>query len=63
VVSVREEVMATLARYAADDDDAWRHIQLERRVWGEARGLLNQYLSHLLGRRPRMHEYLGTLVE
>jgi DNA repair protein RecO (recombination protein O) len=63
VVSAREEVMETLARYAADDDDAWRRSQLDRRMWGESRGLLNQYLSHLLGGRPRMHEHLGMLVE
>lgn len=34
----------------------------DRRAYGEVRGVLNQYLSHLLGRRPRMHEYLGILA-
>lgn len=34
----------------------------DRRAYGEVRGVINQYLSHLLGRRPRMHEYLGILA-
>ena len=28
---------------------------------GEARGVLNHYLSHLIGRKPRLHQYLGQL--
>ncbi|ASV73157.1 DNA recombination and repair protein RecO [Thermogutta terrifontis] len=28
-------------------------------VSGQLRGLLGQYVCHLLGQRPRMHEYLG----
>ncbi len=30
-------------------------------VRGELRGLMNQRMSHLLGRRPRMHSFLATL--
>jgi DNA repair protein RecO (recombination protein O) len=63
VVSVRAEVIEMLSRFAAEDDQSWRDIEPRRGIWGEARGLLNQYMSHLLGRRPRMHEYLGMLVE
>ena len=37
-------------------------VEPDRRAYGEVRGVLNQYLSHLLGRRPRMHEYLGILA-
>jgi len=33
-----------------------------RRALGELRGLLNRYLTNLLGRQPRMHKYLGFLV-
>jgi hypothetical protein len=31
-------------------------------VRGELRGVLNNYLAHLVGHRPRMHKYLGTLA-
>ncbi|HEX4128591.1 MAG TPA: DNA repair protein RecO [Pirellulales bacterium] len=32
-----------------------------RRLDGELRGVLNQYLCYLIGHRPRMHGYLGNL--
>ncbi|GAB6166753.1 DNA repair protein RecO [Thermostilla marina] len=31
-------------------------------VQGELRGLINGYIRNLLGRKPRMHEYLGLLT-
>ncbi len=31
-------------------------------VRGELRGLINGYIRNLLGRKPRMHEYLGLLT-
>ena len=38
--------------------DAWRQIAPARR--GELRQLCNQYISYLLGRRPRTMAYLGS---
>jgi len=46
----------------ADPSDAWKEYHLEPRLRGELRGVLNYYISHLLGRRPRMHKYLGMFV-
>ena len=43
-------------------DSPVSQIDFDRRTYGEVRGVLNQYLSHLLGRRPRMHEYLSILA-
>ena len=34
-----------------------------RRVRGELRGVLNRYLANLIGRKPRLHSYLGLLAE
>jgi len=34
-------------------------LQIAPNVSGQLRGLLGQYVCHLLGQRPRMHEYLG----
>jgi len=62
VVSVSAPVLQTLQQYATPNGDAWRNIDIDRRVLGELRGVLNQYLAHLLGRRPRMFQYLGMLT-
>jgi hypothetical protein len=40
------------------DAEAWRGIAAEHR--GELRQLFNQYISYLLGRRPRTMAYLGS---
>jgi len=60
VVSVSGASVALLRQLADPDDTAWQSIELTRGVGGELRGLLNQYLCNLLGRKLRMHGYLGT---
>jgi DNA repair protein RecO (recombination protein O) len=61
VVSVSAGVLKALARFAEPESEAWRRIELDRRTKGELRGVLNHYVSHLLGRRPKLHNYLGSL--
>lgn len=34
---------------------------LDRRVYGELRGTLNQFIAHLLGRKPRLQAYLASV--
>jgi DNA repair protein RecO (recombination protein O) len=58
LVSVSGAVVEALARFAGNDD-AWRTTELPGAVRGELRGVLNKYLTHLIGHRPKMHEYLG----
>lgn len=36
--------------------------ELEPKVRGELRGILSGYLAHLLGHKPKMHDYLKTLA-
>ena len=36
--------------------------ELEPKVRGELRGILSSYLAHLLGHKPKMHDYLKTLA-
>ena len=55
LVSVSGPVIEALARYAGEDD-AWRTAELPGAVRGELRGVLNKYLAHLIGHRPKMHE-------
>jgi DNA repair protein RecO (recombination protein O) len=62
VVSVSAGVIRTF-RCFADPNDSWRRMELDRGLRGELRGVLNRYLANLLGRKPRMHRYLGVLAE
>ncbi len=61
VVLVSAGVLRAMAQLAAPDGRAWRRLEIDPRCFGEMRGLLNRYVTHLLGRKPRMHEYLGVL--
>lgn len=61
VVSLSGAAWQMLRDYARCDEPR-PSGEPDRRAYGEVRGVLNQYLSHLLGRRPRMHEYLGVLA-
>ena len=61
VVSIQAGTLQVLKRFADPKTDTWRRMELDRRTAGELRGVLNRYLAHLLGHRPRMHEYLGIL--
>ena len=60
VVSASAAAMTALGRFAAMNDD-WRQLEIDRRTMGEVRGLLNNYLAHVLGHRPKMRKYLGIL--
>ena len=62
VVLTRPEVIELLKRYA-DDGQAWQQERLDNRWRGEMRGVLNHYLTNQLGRRPRMHKYLGMMMQ
>jgi DNA repair protein RecO (recombination protein O) len=44
--------------HLADEGDAWRQVELDPRTHGELRGVMNQYINHLLDRKPRLQPYL-----
>ncbi|HZZ27825.1 MAG TPA: DNA repair protein RecO [Pirellulales bacterium] len=58
VVSVHGGTVKTMAQLADLQSEAWKRLELDARTRGELRGLMNNYLAHLLGHRPRMHNYL-----
>jgi DNA repair protein RecO (recombination protein O) len=58
VVAISAGVLRAMITLAATSD-AWRRLELDSRTRGELRAVLNHYLTHLLGHKPRMHEYLG----
>jgi DNA repair protein RecO (recombination protein O) len=61
VVMVSAGVLRAMAQLADPDSHTWRRLEIDARSLGELRGLMNHYLTHMLGRKPRMHEYLGVL--
>ena len=58
IVSVSAGVLKAMALLADMDGRVWRRMEIPSNCLGELRGLLNRYFTHLLGRRPKMHEYL-----
>ena len=61
VVLVSAGVLKMMAQLADPSGHVWRQMAMDARSLGELRGLLNHYFTQLLGRKPKMHEYLGLL--
>lgn len=59
VVSVSDAARRELYRELAGSG---RSEVIDPTLRGEIRGLLNQYVCHLVGHRPRMHAFLGMLM-
>ena len=61
VVMVRAGVLRAMIQLADTQSYAGRRLEIDSRSLGELRGWLKHYFTHLLGRKPKMHEYLGVL--
>ena len=67
VVSVTAAALRTMTQLADLQNGAnlqkraWQRMDIDSRTLGEIRGVLNQYITNLLGRKPRLHQYLGLL--
>jgi len=59
VMSVSAAVIRTMAHLADPQRAAWRRLEIDARTAGELRGVLNHYMTSLLGHRPRLQKYLG----
>jgi DNA repair protein RecO (recombination protein O) len=62
VVSISGQTLRSLTAFT-DEDEGWREQPLATGNWGELRSIVNRYLWHLLGRKPRMHEFLAGLMK
>jgi DNA repair protein RecO (recombination protein O) len=62
VISVSAGVLQTLGQFAALASDAGPLQAIDPRIHGELRGVMNRYLTHLLGHPPQMHRYLGAMA-
>ncbi|MBX7166822.1 MAG: DNA repair protein RecO [Pirellulales bacterium] len=63
VISVSGPAVLLLEQFADLESDAWSRVALERPLAGELRGVMNNYLAHLIGKRPKLHRYLGRTLE
>lgn len=64
VALVSAGALRAMAQLAETHGATWQRMEMDSRSLGELRGLLNRYVTHLLGRRPRLQEYLrGTRGE
>jgi DNA repair protein RecO (recombination protein O) len=61
VMLIHAGVLRVMRQLADPDAQAWRRLELDPRTRQELRNVLNHYVTHLLGRKPRMHDYLQTL--
>jgi DNA repair protein RecO (recombination protein O) len=61
LVSVSAGALRAMTQLADPAGATWSRLKLDARTRGELRGLLNRYLWNLLGRKPRMHDYLSML--
>ena len=61
VALVNAGVLKTMAQLADPKSQTWQRMEINSRILGELRGVLNHYLLNLLGHKPRMFEYLGVL--
>ncbi|NQU22845.1 MAG: DNA repair protein RecO [Candidatus Nealsonbacteria bacterium] len=61
IIAVTAGAIKTLAQLADPNNRHWQRIEIDPRILGEIRGVMNHYLTNLLGKKPRMHQYLGML--
>lgn len=57
VVQVSEQTIETLNRFSRPDD-SWKQGIAPQNI-GEIRGIVNQYMAHVLGYRPKLFTYLA----
>ncbi len=62
VVSLSAGAVRSMIELADPGSQLWQRLEIDPRNLGEIRGVMNQYVAHLLGRKPRMHDYLGLLA-
>jgi DNA repair protein RecO (recombination protein O) len=61
VAMVSAGALKTMTQLADPDTQTWQRMEINSRILGELRGVLNHYMMNLLGHKPRMYEYLGVL--
>ena len=63
VTSVSSAVIDVLRTYADTDEKEWKVAEFDTKLRGELRGVVNQFMNNLLGRKPIMQAYLRFLTK
>lgn len=61
VVSMSAPALVAMRKLTEETENK-QQMDLEPKIRGELRGILSSYLAHLLGHKPKMHDYLRTLT-
>lgn len=61
VAMISAGAIRAMGQLATLDRTAWQRLEIDSRTLGELRAILNHYFAHLLGKRPKLHGYLGQL--
>jgi DNA repair protein RecO (recombination protein O) len=61
VTVVDAGVIKTMQQFANPQGYSWQRLETDRRLMAQLRGVLNNYITHLLGKRPKLHRYLASL--
>ncbi len=61
VAMISAGAMRAMGQLASPDRSAWQRLELDPRTLGELRAVLNHYFAHLLGKKPKLHAFLGQL--
>jgi DNA repair protein RecO (recombination protein O) len=62
VVSLSGAALGAIKTFAELSEPGHVLPELEPKVRGELRGVINNYMAHLLGHKPKMQPYLGALA-
>ncbi|MBN1588954.1 MAG: DNA repair protein RecO [Pirellulales bacterium] len=58
VASISANVLRAMSQLADRDDRRWRRLEIDARTGGQLRGVMNHYMAHVLGKKPRVQAYL-----
>ncbi|MEZ6099423.1 MAG: DNA repair protein RecO [Pirellulaceae bacterium] len=58
LISFSRPAVALMRQLAGECERGWQLAELDRKVFAELRGIVSRYICHLLGRKPRMHQYM-----
>ncbi len=61
IAVINWSTLSCLGRFSEPNDESWRNGEDKGAAHGELRGLINHYFAAMLGRRPKMSNFLPFL--
>lgn len=62
IIRVSKGVLEMIGRFGEPENENWRNVEIPAEVRGELRAVVNRYLTHLLGREPKMRPFFKQIV-